>query len=244
MFGSDSSRLQMASALVYPRYRIRISLQVLPIVARRAERLVPQRRSLAGARVDSVERRNIPSWVPSAITLLAAVCRIGPRLEASLSKAVIKTADRVCDGCREDGRRRPWRGGRHELTDACCHVHVRVHVHASRQHYYCIQHSVTRWRAGIESRAGDSSMLEQCATLHLPVLDSHMIALGGSSLCYGGACGCGGNGAISSTCMTARHDRRAHLSHLCCGLCAIRSSWTVGQRAGRDRLLACCFEMA
>ena len=92
--------------------------------------------------------------------------------------------------------------------------------------------------------AGDSSMLEQCATLHLPVLDSHMIALGGSSLCYGGACGCGGNGAISSTCMTARHDRRAHLSHLCCGLCAIRSSWTVGQRAGRDRLLACCFEMA
>ena len=221
----------MASALVYPRYRIRISLQVLPIVARRAERLVPQRRSLAGARVDSVERRNIPSWVPSAITLLAAVCRIGPRLEASPSKAVIKTGDLVCDGCREDGRRRPWREGRHELTDAACHVYVRVHVHASRQHYYCIQHSVTRWRAGIGSRAGDSSMLEQCVTLRLPVLDSHMIALGGSSLCYGGACGCGGNGAISSTCMTARHDRRAHLSHLCCGLCAIRSSWTVGQKS-------------
>jgi hypothetical protein len=71
-------------------------------------------------------------------------------------------------------------------------------------------------------------MLEQCATLHLPVLDFHIIALGGSSQCNSGGCGCGGNGAIFSTCMTARHDRRAHLSHLCCGLCAIRARWTGG----------------
>jgi hypothetical protein len=41
------------------------------------ERLAPQRRSLAGARVDSVEQRNIPTWGPSAIMLLAAVCRVG-----------------------------------------------------------------------------------------------------------------------------------------------------------------------
>jgi hypothetical protein len=97
------------------------------------------------------------------------------------------------------------------------------------------QHSVTRWRAGIRSRAADFTMLEleQCATLHLPVLDFHMIALGGSTGCYSGASGCGGNGAIFFTCMTGRHDRRAISSHLCCGRCAIRSGWTVGRRAGR-----------
>jgi hypothetical protein len=156
------------------------------------------------------------------------------RLEASLSKAVIKSADRVCDGCREGGRRRPWRRERHGLTDSFFPCPCRQQASSN-----CIQpqHSVTRWRVGIRSRAADSSMLEleQCATLHLhlPVLDFHMIALGGSSRCYGGASGCGGNGAIFFTCMTGRHDRRAISSHLCCGHCAIRAGWTVGQRPGR-----------
>jgi len=154
------------------------------------------------------------------------------RLEASLSKTVIKTADRVCDGCREDGRRRPWRRERHGLTDSFPRT-----MSPASSSSKCIQpqHSVTRWRAGIWSRAADFTMLEleQCATLHLAVLDFHMIALGGSSGCYSGASGCGGNGAIFFTCMTGRHDRRVILSHLCCGHCAIRSGWTVGRRAGR-----------
>jgi hypothetical protein len=171
--------------------------------------------------------------------LLAAVCRIGPRLEASPSKAVIRTGDRVCDGCREGGRRRPWRG-RASWTDPCRFC-MSTPAGSSTTVYSTVSHDGVQ---GLGGALVDFSMLEQCATLHLPVLDFHMIALGGSSRCNSGGCGCGGNGAIFSTCMTARHDRRAHLSHLCCGLCAIRARWTGGTESWADRLLACCFEMA
>ena len=70
----------MASALLYSRYRMGISLQCCPLSLSHGGRTfgtAPQRRSLAGARVDSVEQRNIPTWGHSAIMLLAAVCRVG-----------------------------------------------------------------------------------------------------------------------------------------------------------------------
>jgi hypothetical protein len=53
----------------------------------------------------------------------------------------------------------------------------------SKQQRYCIQHNVTRWRAGTGRRGAGFSVLEQCATLHLPVLDFHMIALYEARLC-------------------------------------------------------------
>jgi len=89
-------------------------------------------------------------------------------------------------------------------------------------------------------RAADSSMLEQCATYIRQCLFPTRLLLRGSRRCYSG---CGDIGAIVFTCMTARHDRRAILSHLCCGLCAIQASWTVGPRRA-DRLEAYCFEMS
>jgi hypothetical protein len=84
-----------------------------------AERLVPHRSA-------AVSRALVSTLLSNAIFPLGAPRRScclqqfagRVRLEASLSKAVIKSADRVCDGCREGGRRRPWRRERHGLTDS------------------------------------------------------------------------------------------------------------------------------
>jgi len=177
------------------------------------ERLVPQRRSLALALVLTLLSDAIfPLW-PLGDLAACSSLQGRARLEASPSKTAINTGDRVhvCDGCG-----RPWREEA-SWTDYQCMLHpMSIPMSSSKPALLLTTtHSVTRWRAGIARCAADTSVLEQCATYRCHhCLTPTRLLLGGSSWYYGGANICGGTGAIFSTCMTGRHDRRAHLCRI------------------------------
>jgi hypothetical protein len=197
------------------------------------ERLVPQRRSLALALVLTLLSDAIlPLW-PLGDLAACSSLQGRARLEASPSKTAIYTGDRVhvCDGCG-----RPWREEA-SWTDYQCMLHpMSIPMSSSKPALLLTTtHSVTRWRAGIARCAADTSVLEQCATYRCHhCLTPTRLLLGGSSWYYGGANICGGTGAIFSTCMTGRNDRRAHLCRI-----HVAASAPSGRAGLLDRQIFC-----